>query len=278
MHTTAHRYNDLTDTTMQPKKKGACGRAAASKAKGGAIGTYDDEYMKEEEEDEEQDGGAPWRRQGPAAGDGGGDDGVVMAVARKANKLGYACFDEEQSTIYVNEMLGKSRRRGQEGARNGGRKESVSLNRTTPRISHSLAPPPHHTIPPPPPSEHRPPRDSPSAQASPRADFLPHRRPPSRRRRLLQALGLRRLGRPPPVSHQSRQGTYVYIASPPSFPPSPAPFIHSPYLPPSPPSPSREDRPAIGTFVGQSPSSVSVWKYASLRRPAVRKKKIGKAD
>lgn len=82
------------------------------------MGTYEDDYM-EEEEEEEQDGGAPWRRQGPAAG-GGGEDSVVMAVARKANKLGYACFDEERSTIYVNEMLGKSREKR-------GRRESIPV-------------------------------------------------------------------------------------------------------------------------------------------------------
>lgn len=79
------------------------------------MGAYGNKYEEEEEEenDEEEDeedrqgGGAPWCRQNPAVG-GRGDDGVPMAVARQANKLGYACFDEERSTIYVNELLGES--------------------------------------------------------------------------------------------------------------------------------------------------------------------------
>jgi hypothetical protein len=100
--------------TVQPKKKGAWRRTAAAKGKEERMGAYGEKDYDEDEEDggeddekEEQGGGAPWCRQSPAIG-GGGEDGVLMAVACKANKLGYACFDEERSTIYVNELLGKS--------------------------------------------------------------------------------------------------------------------------------------------------------------------------
>lgn len=81
-------------------------------------------------------------------------------------------------------------------------------------------------------SEHRRPRDSPSPQAAPRAHFLPHRCPPPRRRKLLQALRVRRLGGPSPISYKSRQGMHIYIA----FPPLPSvlpPSLHSTPLPPS---------------------------------------------
>jgi len=137
---------------MQPKKRGGWGRAAAAKAKegGGASdraydsGEEDDDY--EDEEEEERGGGAPWRRQG-----GGGDDGVVMAVARKGKTLGYACFDEERSTIYVNEMLGKKLGGGGkegagEGDRKRGHKQGESRRRACLCYITTASPPPHTSL------------------------------------------------------------------------------------------------------------------------------------
>ncbi len=93
------------------------------------MGAYGEKDYDEDEEDggeddekEEQGGGAPWCRQSPAIG-GGGEDGVLMAVACKANKLGYACFDEERSTIYVNELLGKSSKKRRAWGSVEGRKD-----------------------------------------------------------------------------------------------------------------------------------------------------------
>lgn len=48
-------------------------------------------------------------RGGPSSSVGsgrGGEEAVVMAVARKGPKLGFACYDDLKSTIYIAELLG----------------------------------------------------------------------------------------------------------------------------------------------------------------------------
>lgn len=64
-----------------------------------------EEYYMESSDDEGQEEGGDIRKQNDSGQDA--DDSIVMAITRKGNKVGFACFDELASTIFVAQMIGR---------------------------------------------------------------------------------------------------------------------------------------------------------------------------
>jgi len=96
---------------MQLKNKAAWSRGKSVDLKRGVDEEkrQDGGYEDGDEGEHCQVGGMPWKQQENASGIES-YEGKTMALARKGTKLGYACFDEDKSTIWVDEILGECSR------------------------------------------------------------------------------------------------------------------------------------------------------------------------